>query len=480
MHRIALALSLFASAVAAAAERPNVLFIYLDDFGWRDTGYAGSDFYETPHLDELARGGMIFSDAYAGAANCAPSRACLLSGQYSPRHEVYNVGTGPRGKAQHRRLVHIPGTTTLDGDIVTWAKCARDAGYTTATMGKWHLSPDPLPYGFDVNVGGTHSGGPPRGYFPPHGNAPGLKDTPEGEYLTDRLSEEAVAFIEKNKEKPWLLYLTHFAVHTPLQAKKEDRLQFEAKKPGKLHNHAVMAGMIKSVDDGVGQIVAKLEELGLADNTVILFYSDNGGYGPATSMRPLKGYKGTYYEGGIRVPFFVHWPGTVEPGSESDTPITAVDLHPTIREITGAKAPGGQLADGVSLVPVFKGGELAERAIFWHFPAYLQSYSRFDEQPDPLFRARPCGVVREGDWKLIEYFEDGRLELFNLAEDIGEKDDLASKNPEKAKQLHATMSAWRKATGAPVPSEKNPGYDAEAEKAAIAKAKTGKPGKKKR
>lgn len=453
-----------------AAEKPNILFIYIDDLGWKDVGFMGSDFYETPHLDKLAAGGMIFSDAYAGAANCAPSRACLLSGQYSPRHEIYNVGTGPRGKSAHRRLKHIPGTNTLRPEIKTWAQCAKDAGYATATMGKWHLSDDPIPYGFDVNIGGSHSGGPPRGYFPPHGKVPGLGGAPKGEYVTDRLSAEAAKFITANKENPWLLYLTHFAVHTPLQAKQEDVKRYQAKAPGKIHNHAVMAGMIKSVDDGIGKLVATLKSLDLMDNTAIIFYSDNGGYGPATSMAPLKGYKGTYYEGGIRVPFCIHWPQLVKPGSRCAEPITAVDLLPTLCEMTGAKLPSAQPVDGRSIVPLFKGGSLGERAIYWHFPAYLQSYQRADEQRDPLFRSRPCSVIRMGDWKLHEYFEDGGLELYNLKDDLSEQRNLADTENAKTSLMHQTLKAWRENTKAPVPTEKNPDFDAEAEKKAIAKA----------
>ncbi|MFP6899622.1 MAG: sulfatase-like hydrolase/transferase, partial [Opitutales bacterium] len=266
--------SLLAGMAHAKDHRPNVLFIFLDDFGWKDAGYMGSDFYETPHLDKLAAEGMIFSDAYSCAANCAPARACLLSGQYTPRHEIYNVGTGPRGNAKHRKLLHVPGTNTLREDIVTWAHCIQKAGYETATMGKWHLSKDPLPYGFDLNVGGTHSGGPPRGYFPPHGAAPSLRDAPKGEYLTDRLSDEAIKFIGQNKENNWFLYLTHFAVHTPIQAKKKDIEKFQAKTPGDIHSHAVMAAMIKSVDDGVGRIVAALDEMKLTEKTAIFFFSD--------------------------------------------------------------------------------------------------------------------------------------------------------------------------------------------------------------
>ena len=460
-----------ASGAPAGPERPNILLIYIDDLGWKDLGLMGSDFYETPNLDKLAAGGMIFTDAYAGAANCAPSRACLLSGQYSPRHEVYNVGTEARGKKQHRRLLHIPGTKTLSPKIRTWAQCAQGAGYVTATMGKWHLSEDPLPYGFDVNIGGTHAGGPPNGYFPPHGKAPGLANGKEGEYLTDRLSDEAAKFIRKNRSVPWLLYLTHFAVHTPLQAKADDIAHFANKPPGELHQHATMAGMIKSVDDGVGQLVTLLKDLGLDGKTAIIFYSDNGGYGPATSMHPLKGYKGTYYEGGIRVPFCISWPGTVAPGSRCAEAITAVDLLPTICEMAGAALPEGQPVDGTSLVPLFKGASLGERAIFWHFPAYLQSYRRSDEQRDPLFRSRPCSIVREGDWKLHEYFEDGGLELYNLKTDIGEQHNLASSEPGRTAALHQRLKSWRAATQAPVPTAKNPDFDPESEREAIAKSR---------
>ncbi len=463
-------------ASAAASEKPNLLFVFLDDFGWKDCGFMGSDFYETPHLDALAKQGMVFTDAYSAAANCAPARASLLSGQYSPRHEIYNVGTGPRGKAEHRRLLHIPGTDTLRPDIVTWAQCLREAGYHTATMGKWHLSDDPLPHGFDLNIGGTHSGGPPRGYYPPHGKLPGLADVPEGEYLTDTLSRRAAGFVAENKDRPWALYLTHFAVHTPLDAKKELVAKYEAKTPGKLHDHVAMATMIQAVDDGVGEIVAALDASGQRENTVIVFFSDNGGYGPATDMAPLKGYKGTYYEGGIREPLVVVWPGVVEPGSRCSIPVIGVDLFPTFCEITGAKLPDQPL-DGVSLVPLLKGDaaastSLADRPLYWHFPAYLQSYGNKGpfEQRDPLFRSRPCSIVRIGKWKLHEYFEDGGLELYDLESDIGETTNLAKSNPERAAELHARLKHWREKVGAPVPTTPNPKFDAEAEAKAIEKA----------
>ncbi|MGI9469680.1 MAG: sulfatase-like hydrolase/transferase, partial [Rubripirellula sp.] len=202
-------------------DRPNVLFIFLDDYGWRDCGFMGSDYYETPNLDALAKSGMIFTNAYSASANCAPARACLLSGQYTPRHEIYNVGTSRRGNPKFGKWMHVPGTDTLSEEIRTWAHQIQAAGYRTGTIGKWHLSGDPLPYGFDFNFAGTHSGSPPRGYYPPHPKAPGLKDAPSDEYLTDRLTDEAIGFIDRNRKQKWFLYLTHFAVHTPLQGKSD-------------------------------------------------------------------------------------------------------------------------------------------------------------------------------------------------------------------------------------------------------------------
>ncbi len=458
------------SLLAESQQQPNVLFVFLDDYGWRDCGFMGTDYYETPNLDALATQGIVFTNAYAGAANCAPSRACLLSGQYSPRHEIYNVGTSRRGNPKFGSLMHIPGTDVLQTSIRTWAHCVQDAGYRTATIGKWHLSKEPLPYGFNLNVGGTHSGSPPRGYFPPHPKAPGLEQAPKDEYLTDRLTDEAIRFIDHNQHRPWFLYLTHFAVHTPLQGKKSLVNKYNDKPAGRLHQSAVMAAMIQSVDEGIGRISEKLDELGLADKTVIVFTSDNGGYGPATSMHPLKGYKGTYYEGGIRVPFFVHWPGVVPAGTTCDVPIHNVDLFPTFCAMTGAEMPSAQPIDGVSLMPLLHGEkQIEDRALFWHFPAYLQSYQRFDQQRDPLFRSRPCSIIRYGDWKLHEYFEEGGLELYNLKIDVGEARNLAAERPEKLNELHQRLKKWRRQTKAPVPRTPNPNHDPQAEKEAIQK-----------
>lgn len=459
------------AASDAASDRPNILFIYLDDFGWRDTGYMGSDFYETPHLDRLAHEGMIFSDAYSPAANCAPARACLMSGQYTPRHGIFNVGTGPRGKAPHRRLLHVPGRDTLDPEIETWAERLQQVGYTTGSIGKWHLSRDPRPYGFDVNIGGSHSGSPPRGYYPPHPGAPGLQDAPEEEYLTDRLSEEATQFIRQHKDRPWCLYLTHFAVHTPLHAKRELVPKYRDKEPGELHDHVAMATMIQAVDDGVGRLQQTLDELGLTENTIIIFFSDNGGLASATDMEPLRGYKGTYYEGGIRVPMFIKWPGVTEPGTTTAEPVIGVDLYPTLCEIAGAGLPGDQPLDGVSLVPLLRGQAetLGPRSLFWHFPAYLQAGRGIEgrESRDPLFRSRPVSVIRSGPWKLHQYFEDGGLELYNLSEDVGEKHNVADQHPDRAQELVARLAQWQSDLAAPIPSEPNPEFDAAAESAAI-------------
>ncbi|MEM9367834.1 MAG: sulfatase [Planctomycetota bacterium] len=460
----------FAGAADASSVRPNILFVFLDDYGWRDCGFMGSDFYETPNIDRLAAEGMVFENAYSCAANCAPARACLLSGQYTPRHKIYNVGTKPRGKAKHRRLEHIAGVDTLAPEIETWAARLQSAGYTTGLFGKWHLSNDPLPYGFDRNVGGTHSGSPPRGYYPPH-PVPGLQDAPEDEYLTDRLSEETIKFLTQHRSDPWAIYLTHFAVHTPLQAKRELVDKYQSKPAGTLHNHVAMATMIEAVDQGVGRIMRALEETGQAENTVILFFSDNGGYGPATDMAPLKGYKGTYYEGGIRVPFFVRWPGKIAAGSRSNEPVIGVDLYPTLCEIAQAGLPSDQAVDGVSLLPLLKGeiDALAQRALYWHFPAYLDSYQRFDEQRDVLFRSRPCSVIRQGRWKLLQHFEDDAVELFDLESDIGEATNVAKRYPEHADELLKKLKTWQEGIQADIPRAANPLFDAEEHGSALAK-----------
>lgn len=465
------ALLLLVSAIGFSANlsaergptKPNLLFVYLDDFGWRDAGFMGSDFYETPHLDRLAAKGMIFTDAYSAAANCAPARASLMSGQYSPRHRIFNVGTEARGPSKERRLLHVPGTDVLDPDIVTWAECLQEAGYLTAAFGKWHLGEDPCEQGFEINVAGSHSGSPPRGYYPPHTGAPGLGEVGPDEYLTDTLNDRAVDFVLENSDRPWALYLSHFAVHTPLDPKRKLVEKYQSKPPGELHQHIAMATMIESVDEGIGRVVEAIERSGAGDRTIVIFSSDNGGYGPATDMAPLRGYKGTYYEGGIRVPLFVVWPGEVTEGSRSAVPVSGVDLYPTICEMLDAPIPDSHVPDGKSLVSLLRGEphELAERTLFWHFPAYLQSYGKNhnDEQRDPYFRSRPCSVVRQGRWKLIQYFERNEFELFDLVSDLGETINELQSEAEVVARLKSALHRLQEETDAPIPDEPNPEFE---------------------
>lgn len=442
-------------------KRPNIIFIFIDDMGWRDVGFMGSKYYETPNIDKLAGQGMVFTNAYSNAPNCAPARACLLSGQYSPKHGVYTVGSSSRGKSRLRKLIPIENTTELDSNIVTFVEAIKPAGYVSASIGKWHLGDDPqfgpIAQGFDVNVGGYSAGHPQKGYFTPYNN-PELSDGPEGEYLTDRLTDEALNFIETNKDRPFFLYLPHYAVHTPLQAKAELIEKYKNKPGSNGQNNPKYAAMIESTDQGVGRIMDKLDELGLTEDTIVFFFSDNGGVRTITSNEPLRGGKGMLYEGGIREPMTVRWPGVVEPNTTSDTPVIGVDLFPTILEMAGVPTPEDKLLDGESIVPLLKGqGDLQREAIFWHFPAYLQG--KAEGARDQYFRTRPAGAVRAGDWKLIEYFEDGDLELYNLADDISEQNNLVETMPEKADELNTLLLDWRQEVNAPVPTELNPEYN---------------------
>ena len=427
---------------------PNVVLILIDDLGWKDMGFMGSRYYETPNIDKLAREGMVFTNAYANAPNCAPTRACLMSGQYTPRHGVYTVGTPERGRSHLRKLIPIPNKTKLNSKNITIAETLKSVGYASACIGKWHLGnkinhSDPVSQGFDVEFHRTHK----MGHF-----------SPTGEYLTDRLTDEAIRFIETNKDRPFFLYLPHHAVHTPIQAKQDLIEKYKKKQPTTEHNNPEYAAMIQSVDEGVGRIMGKLDESGLADNTIVIFFSDNGGSGLATSMAPLRGAKGMLYEGGIRVPMIVRQPGKVKPGSNCDVPVIGIDFYPTLLEITGAPQPAGQILDGESIVPLLEqSGTLQRKALFWHFPAYLEAY-RGGKIKGP-WRTTPAGAVRQGDWKLIEFFEDRRLELYNLKDDIGERNNLMEKMPVKAEELYQIMINWRKRVKAPVPTKKNPLYD---------------------
>ena len=441
--------------------RPNIVFINMDDLGWKDVAFMGSKFYETPNLDKLAGEGMVFTNAYAAAANCAPSRACMMSGQYGPRHGVYTVGSSARGSARTRKLIPTKNRTDLPDDNVTLAEALKASGYVNATMGKWHLGKDPKTQGFDVNVAGT-SAGHPATYFSPYRNR-NLPNGPKGEHLPHRLTTEAMKFIEANKARPFFLYLPYFSVHTPIQAPKEITAKYKKKAPAGGQGNATYAAMIESADANIGRLMKKIDELELRENTIVIFTSDNGGIAGISSQAPARAGKGSYYEGGIREPLIVRWPAKIKPGAKCDTPVIGIDFYPTLLEATGTKKPEGKLLDGVSLMPLLTGsGQLRQRALFWHFPIYLQKYGARDGSRDPLFRTRPGCVVRLGDWKLHEYFEDGGLELYNLKDDLGERNNLADKMPEKTKELHAIMLRWRKETKAPVPTKKNPQYDPKA------------------
>ncbi len=436
-------------------KRPNIIYINVDDMGWTDTGFMGSRYYETPNIDHLASQGMVFTNAYAPAANCAPSRACCFSGQYAPRHGIYTVDSSERGKARDRKLIPTPNKTVLDDDTLTLAEALKAGGYTTCHVGKWHLGQDPCTQGFDVNIGGSLYGHP-KSYFSPYQNDY-LEDGPAGEYLTDRLISETLHFIESNQKNSFFINLAFYTVHTPLQAKTPIADHFKQKPGDDRHHNATYAAMIKSLDDNIGRVMNRLDELNLSNKTLILFTSDNGGVYNISKQWPLRAGKGSYYEGGIREPLIVRWPGQVKPGSTSEASVCGIDYYPTFLEAAGLAKPEGKIFDGVSLIPILTGkGNILDRPLFWHFPIYLEGGNT--ETQDPLFRCRPGSAVRMGPWKLIEYFENNDLELYNLHDDPGEKINLATSHPQECQELFALLQDWRKKVHAPVPTELNPEY----------------------
>lgn len=460
MTRTFVALLALAFAPAAAQEadrqaapRPNVVLLLADDLGWGDLGCYGSAVCETPSLDALAAGGLRFTDAYANAPNCAPSRAALQSGQYAPRTGVYTVNSSARGKAKNRRLVPTPNTTVLADEVVTLAEALGAAGYDTAFLGKWHLGDDPTTQGYRVNVGGSKAGHPKR-YHRPYGNVD-LGEGPEGEYLTDRLTDEAIAFLDEERDGPFFLHLAYYTVHTPLHARadlleaaqaRHEALGADGKPP--------YTAMVAALDESVGRLLAALDERYLAEDTLVLFTSDNGGHGNHADNGHLRGSKGMLYEGGIRVPLLARWPGHVPAGAVTDAPAIGVDVYPTLLELAGAPTPDGHVLDGASLADVLAGGEAPARALFWHFPAYLEPYAK----SQGTWRETPSGAIRRDRWKLIERFEDGRVELFDLAADPGEARDLAAERPDVAATMQRELAAWRRVVGAPVPTEPEPAY----------------------
>lgn len=467
-------------------KKPNFVFFLIDDLGWSDLGCYGSTFYETPNIDKLAAEGMLFTDGYAACPVCSPTRASIMTGKYPARINL----TDFIWNTNKEKLLPADYENHMALKEVTLAETLKESGYDTYFVGKWHLGDKeyfPEKQGFDVNIAGYHAGLPPT-YFHPyrredwkHWNYQiqnlDLTQGKDGDYLTDRLTDESLNILNQAGKHPFLLYFAHYAVHTPLEAKEDMVKKYEEKakklpehegpkyidedyqfsKNGHKHkirqiqDHAVYAAMIQSVDESVGRIMEKLEEKGMAENTVIIFMSDNGGLastgeGSPTSNLPLRGGKGWMYEGGIREPFIIKWPGQTKPGSRCNVPVTSTDFYPTMLDIAGLAQRTEQHQDGKSLVPLLKGQkEIDREAIFWHYPHYSNQ------------GGKPGGAVRRGDWKLIEWYEDNRLELYNLKEDIGEQNDLVDKHPEKAKKLQALLHEWRKEVDAQMP-KLNPEY----------------------
>ena len=456
--------------------KPNIIFVLIDDMGWKDLNCYGSEFYETPNLDRLASEGMMFTDAYATCPVCSPTRASVLTGKYPANVGVTDwIGSHARGK-----LIDAPYIDHLPLEEKSLATALKDGGYTTWHVGKWHLGQKeyyPEKQGFDVNIAGCHWGHPKEGYFSPY-NIENLENGPEGEYLTDRITDEAIKLIEENENKPFFLNLWHYTVHTPIQAKKEDIEKFEnkAKEMGldkieafeegeyfpcdhKKHlrvkrrlvqSDPGYAAMVYNLDYNMGRIMDTLEEKGIADNTIIIFTSDNGGLataeGSPTCNAPLSEGKGWMYEGGVREPLIVKWPGVVSKGSVCTEPVTSTDFYPTILEMADLPLIPEQHVDGVSILPLIKGEQKFEReAIYWHYPHYGNQ------------GGSPGCSIRMGDYKLLEFFEDEHIELYNLREDIEEEKDLSKKMPQLASEMKKKLINWRKSVEAKIP-EINPDY----------------------
>jgi len=463
----------------ATGRKLNFVLILVDDLGWMDVGCYGSSFYETPNIDRLASEGMRFTDGYAACAVCSPTRAAVMTGRYPARvgltdwiHCMDFKGSRTDAKqkgpteyvgGKNNKLLCPPNPFWMELDEVTIAEVLKAAGYTCCHVGKWHLGPDawyPDEQGFDFNIGGCDYGQPPSYFDPYHKNEqrpniPTLKGRRKGEYLTDRESDEAVNFIRRHKDKPFFLYMAHYAVHTPIEAKAERIAKYKARKQSG-QNNPTYAAMIESMDDAVGQIMSTLDELNLSDNTVVIFTSDNGGLSQVTNNAPLRAGKGYPYEGGIRVAVIIRWPGVIRAGTVSDEPVTSVDYFPTICELANVRLPHGRTIDGLSLAEYLKSNgtkKPGREAVFWHFPHYR----------DYGVKIVPYSIIRADNWKLIKRYEGREFELFNLKDDLSEQCDLSDEMPEKVKELNAKLTVWLKATGTKLP-KLNPEYAAVAGK----------------
>lgn len=472
VSRTIMVLCIFMQLPVAAQQQkmPNIVFVMADDLGYSDLGCYGSDYYETPNIDQLASEGMRFTSAYAYSL-CSPTRASFLTGKDPARlhitHAIPIKGYKRLGGGTATPLKDADYVINLPLEEVTIAETLKKAGYVTARIGKYHVCEDSAYYaqyqGFDFNVAADHHGHTSNYFFPyitrwrlaetdPWLEWKTLPDGKPGEYLTDRLTDEAITFVEKNRKTPFFLYLSHYAVHTPIQAKPELVEKFKEKAPDwkKGHVKPDYAAMILSLDESVGRLMRKLEELGIDDNTIVFFMSDNGGHGKHTSNFPFRGNKGNFYEGGIRVPLIVRWPNVVKSGSASDIPVITADLYPTFLEMIGLPLMPEQHIDGKSLLPLLKGGKTpGHDALYWHFPNYTGV-----DHPDA---ATPQSVVRYHDWKLIEFFETNTCELYNLKDDITESKNLAASHTILADSLKKMLNTWRIQAKVQMPGV-NPGY----------------------
>ncbi|WP_420602251.1 sulfatase [Flagellimonas sp.] len=435
--------------------KPNIILINIDDLGWGEPSFMGSAFYETPVIDDLSKQGMVFTNAYAAAANCAPSRASLMTGKWTQRHGILTVGSSERGKSVDRRLIPIANKTEIDKKFLLIPELLKKNGYQTIHAGKWHLSHDPLQNGFAINIAGSHAGHP-SGYHAPFKNID-LK-AEKGERLTGLIMDELIRALETNEE-PFFVNYAPYAVHTPIQPVDSllEKYQAKEKIPGK--SNPKYATMIEDVDTNIGRLIAYLKQTDQFKNTVIIFTSDNGGLFFVSNQSPLRAGKGSYYEGGIRVPFFVVWEGKIDSGGTDSTPISNIDIYPTLLEIADIATPIDLILDGNSLYPILSKKEIFEtRPMFWHFPVYLQAITKENENRDTKFRTRPGSVVRYGKWKLHHYFEDNALELYDLENDLEEKNNLVKTFPEKTEELFQLLKQWRADTNAPIPTEINPEF----------------------
>ena len=435
--------------VAQEFSPPNILLINVDDLGWRDVGFMGSKYYETPHLDSLSSQGVVFTNGYAAAANCAPSRASLMTGLWPTRHGIYTVGSSERGNKKDRRLVPVRTKKTLSIDFKVIPQVLKEYGYTTCHAGKWHLSDDPKTFDFDVNIAGSRVGHP-KSYYPPYKNITIEKG--ESDYLTDLITEKSIDFIIEC-HKPFFLYYSPYAVHLPVNPIDSLLNKYTNKRPDNGQKNPRYATMIENLDRNIGLLMKAVR----GKNCFIIFTSDNGGLFGITQQKPLRAGKGSYYEGGIREPYVVVWENKIPKNSTCEIPVSSLDIFPTILSV--ANIPNKLKLDGHNLLQILENDyKTYQRSLYWHFPVYIQlnqaSISR-NEFRDTLFRTRPGSVIRSADWKLHYYFEDKSVELFNLSSDIGESHNVAEEFPDIAFELEKKLKNWWKKTNAPLPNEIN-------------------------